>query len=85
MWSKFDRPINIYSSIDHCKDKAEYIRHGTKWNVVENNIKTLMLEPNVNLQISTTVTLLNYLTLDDFYKYMLWINAEAIGKSTLNI
>ena len=52
------------------EEKAEYIRHGTKWNVVEDNIKTLMLEPNVNLQISTTVTLLNYLTLDDFYKFV---------------
>ena len=84
MWSKFDRPVNIYSSIDHCGDKAEYIRHGTKWNVIEKNIKTLMMEPNINLQISTTVTLLNYLTLDDFYKYMLGLGLMPGGDWQLN-
>ena len=29
------------------------------------------MEPNVNLQISTTVSMLNYLTLEEFYLYML--------------
>ena len=71
LWSKFDNPVDVYSSIDHYGERAEYIRSGTKWDKVENNIKRLLLEPNVNLQISTTVTVLNYLTLDDFYIYML--------------
>lgn len=71
LWSKFDNPVDVYSSIDHYGERAEYIRNGTKWDKVENNIKRLLLEPNVNLQISTTVTLLNYLTLDEFYLYML--------------
>lgn len=71
LWSQFEKPVDVYSSIDHYGERAEYIRNGTKWEDVENNIKTLLMEPNVNLQISTTVSMLNYLTLEEFYLYML--------------
>ena len=41
LWQHFDKPIQIYASIDHIGDKAEYIRHGTKWMTIERNLKKL--------------------------------------------
>ena len=84
MWEQFDHPVNIYSSIDHCDERAEYIRSGTKWADIEQNIKTLLLEPNVNLQISSTVSMLNYPTLEDFYKKMLQTGLMPGGDWQLN-
>jgi hypothetical protein len=84
LWEQFDHPVNVYSSIDHCEERAEYIRHGTKWNDIEANIKTLSLEPNVNLQISSTVSMLNYTTLEQFYKRMLSTGLMPGGDWQLN-
>ena len=84
LWEQFDGPVNIYSSIDHCDERAEYIRHGTKWPDIEKNIKTLLLEPNVNLQISSTVSMLNYTTLEPFYKKMMKAGLMPGGDWQLN-
>jgi hypothetical protein len=29
--------VDIYASIDHYGERAEYIRHGTDWGLVESN------------------------------------------------
>lgn len=84
LWEQFDHPVNIYSSIDHCEERAEYIRSGTKWPDIEKNIKTLLLEPNVNLQISSTVSMLNYPTLEYFFKKMLTTGLMPGGDWQLN-
>jgi len=84
LWEQFDNPVNVYSSIDHCEERAEYIRSGTKWPDIEKNIKTLLLEPNVNLQISSTVSMLNYPTLEYFYKKMLSTGLMPGGDWQLN-
>ena len=84
LWEQFDHPVNVYSSIDHCEERAEYIRHGTKWKDIEANIKTLSLEPNVNLQISSTISMLNYTTLEQFYKKMLSAGLMPGGDWQLN-
>ena len=84
LWEQFDNPVNVYSSIDHCDERAEYIRSGTKWPDIEKNIKTLLLEPNVNLQISSTVSILNYITLEHFYKKMLSAGLMPGGDWQLN-
>ena len=84
LWEQFDHPVNVYSSIDHCEERAEYIRNGTKWNDIETNIKRLLLEPNVNLQISSTVSMLNYVTLEQFFKKMLTTGLMPGGDWQLN-
>ena len=84
LWEKFDNPVNVYSSIDHCEERAEYIRSGTKWQDIEKNIKTLLIEPNVNLQISSTVSMLNYPTLEYFYRKMLSTGLMPGGDWQLN-
>lgn len=69
-WEQFDKNINLFASIDHYGMKAEYIRTGTNWNKIEENIKTLKQTPNTHLGFTTTITNLNVVTLGDFFVYM---------------
>ena len=69
LWRHFDK-VNVFASIDHYGKKAEYIRHGTDWSVVENNFKILKSEPNIQMQINTVVSVFNLLSLNEFYDYL---------------
>jgi hypothetical protein len=71
LWKHFTRPIEVYASVDHVKERAEYIRHGTDWGVVENNFWLVKREPNVSLQLNTVLSAFNYLTIDQFYGYLI--------------
>ena len=35
LWKHFSQPIQVYASIDHIGDRAEYIRSGTNWKTIE--------------------------------------------------
>lgn len=70
LWSYFTNPIEVWASIDHIKEKAEYIRHGTDWNRVEKNLIQLSKTKNVKLSTNTVVSIFNYLTLDDLYYHL---------------
>ena len=71
LWQHFDKPIQIYASIDHMGDKAEYIRHGTKWKTIETNLKKLKKAQNIIFQVNTVYSIFNALTISHFYKYMI--------------
>lgn len=71
LWSKFDNPIDIYASIDHYGERAEYIRHGTDWKVVEENFLKAKKTDFIQIQINTVLSVFNYLTIFDFYKYLI--------------
>lgn len=71
LWRHFDKNIELYASIDHVKERAEYIRHGTDWGVIENNFLLVKQQPNVSVCINTVLTLFNYLTIDQFYEYLI--------------
>jgi len=71
LWQHFDKPIQIYASIDHMGEKAEYIRHGTKWKTIETNLKKLKKSPNIIFQVNTVYSIFNALTISHFYKYMI--------------
>ena len=71
LWQHFDKPIQIYASIDHMGDKAEYIRHGTKWKTIETNLKKLKKAQNIRFQVNTVYSIFNALTISHFYKYMI--------------
>jgi MoaA/NifB/PqqE/SkfB family radical SAM enzyme len=71
MWKKFSN-VYIGASLDSWGPRAEYIRHGTIWNVVEQNIKTVREQaPHVDMQTNTVVSILNIKTLTEFIDYML--------------
>ena len=67
LWRKFDR-VKISCSIDDLGDRNHYIRYPTKWNDVEKNFLRLKKE-NFELDITQTVSWMNYSTLDDFYNF----------------
>jgi MoaA/NifB/PqqE/SkfB family radical SAM enzyme len=71
LWSNFEHPIEVYASIDHVGAKAEYIRNGTDWETVEENFMKVKNTPNVVTQINSVLSIFNYLTIDEFYKYLI--------------
>jgi radical SAM protein with 4Fe4S-binding SPASM domain len=62
-WNKF-KNIRVGASIDAGGDVAEYIRHGTKWEDIENNlIKIKQHSPHVNFTVTSTVGFMNVISL----------------------
>lgn len=70
LWKCFTNGVEIYASIDHYGERAEYIRHGTDWSTVESNLKLAKNIPYIHTQLNTVVSLYNYVTFDDFYQYL---------------
>lgn len=70
LWRYFDTKVDVYASIDHYGERAEYIRHGTNWGEVESNIKKLIDHTNVAISFNTVYSLFNALTIDQFYHYL---------------
>jgi len=71
IWKNFKMPIQIYASIDHYGERAEYLRHGTDWGVIESNFLTIKQQSNINLSINTVLSAFNLLTIDKFYNYLI--------------
>ena len=70
LWSRFKK-VEISASIDHYGEKAEYIRFGTDWDVVESNLKKIRNLDYIDYQYNTVLSVFNYCTLDDFYNYLI--------------
>lgn len=70
LWKHFDR-VELSCSIDHFGDRAELMRHGTNWDKVLNNLKVFRSLDCVNFQLNTVLSVFNYMTLVEFYDYMI--------------
>lgn len=73
LWNKFS-DVNVLASLDSWGTRAEYIREGTDWNTVEQNIKNINLNSNIKLQSTTVVSIFNILTITDFLDYLFETN-----------
>ena len=62
--------MQIYASVDHYGERAEYIRHGTDWAVIEENFLLAKKSPYIQLQMNTVLSLYNYTTFLEFYQYL---------------
>lgn len=79
LWKKFNN-VYVGASLDSWGKRAEYIRHGTKWNVIEDNINRIRKEtPHVNLQTNTVVSIFNIYTLPEFINYLIDNNLVDIN------
>lgn len=59
LWKQFSN-INIGASLDAEGAVAEYVRHGTDWDVIELNLNLVKSQcPHVNFTVTSTVGLLN--------------------------
>ncbi len=57
-WKKWDKNVEIWTSIDETGERAELIRSGTKWENVEKNIKTLVKQ-GIFIKTAITVNAMN--------------------------
>ena len=82
-WRKFSS-VAVGASLDAMGARAEYIRKGTDWAVVEAN-RRQMLEicPNVDFYISPTLSILNAWHLPDFHQA--WVDQGLIRPQDLNV
>jgi hypothetical protein len=70
LWKNFKKGVDVYASVDHCGERAEYIRHGTDWGVVESNFKLVKKTPFIKLHMNTVLSVFNVLTINEFYQYL---------------
>ena len=70
LWKHFDN-IDVSASIDHIGERAEYIRTGTDWGVVESNLQKINKVDNVTLSVNTVLSIFNYATLPMLYDYLI--------------
>jgi radical SAM protein with 4Fe4S-binding SPASM domain len=82
-WKKF-HSVAVGASLDAMGPRAEYIRKGTDWAVVEEN-RRRMLEicPEVDFYISPTLSIMNAWHLPDFHRA--WVEQGLIRAQDLNV
>jgi organic radical activating enzyme len=82
-WKQFDS-VAVGASLDASGARAEYIRKGTDWAVVEQNRRKMIeICPEVDFYISPTLSIMNALHLPDFHRD--WVEQGLIRAQDLNI
>lgn len=82
-WRKFDS-VAVGASLDAMGPRAEYIRKGTDWDIVERNrMKMLETCPDVDFYVSPTLSIMNAWHLPDFHKN--WVERGFIKAQDLNV
>jgi sulfatase maturation enzyme AslB (radical SAM superfamily) len=76
LWNKF-KSVTIHCSIDDLGERNSYIRHGSKWDAVFNNFLRLKKE-KFNVEITQTISFMNYANLANFYKLFTLENLTPI-------
>jgi MoaA/NifB/PqqE/SkfB family radical SAM enzyme len=83
MWSKF-RMVSLGISIDDLGPRAEYFRHGTKWEVIERNmIKLRDNYKNIHLYVNCTVNIMNVYYLPELFNHL--TQNKIINPNSFNI
>lgn len=82
-WNQFSN-VSVNASIDASDGVAEYVRHGTIWtDIVENICAIKKHAPNVHLKITSTVS---FLTIENLIKLQTnWINEKLFKASDLQL
>jgi organic radical activating enzyme len=82
-WKKF-HSVAVGASLDDMGNRAQYIRKGTNWAVVEQNRRDMMATcPNVDFYISPTLSIMNAMHLPDFHQN--WVDQGLIRAQDLNV
>jgi len=82
-WKLFDS-VSIGASLDDSGARAEYIRKGTEWAVIEQNRRKMMeICPNVDFYISPTLSIMNAWSLPDFHRD--WVERGLLKPQDLNV
>jgi len=82
-WKQF-KSVAIGASLDAMGARAEYIRKGTDWAVVEKNRREMLeICPEVDFYISATLSIMNALHLPQFHRS--WVQQGLIQPQDFNI
>jgi organic radical activating enzyme len=82
-WKKF-KSVAVGASLDDSGARGEYIRKGTKWNVVEENRRRMMDTcPDVDFYISPTLSIMNAWHLPEFHRD--WVDRGLLRPQDLNV
>jgi radical SAM protein with 4Fe4S-binding SPASM domain len=82
-WRKF-KSVAVGASLDAMGPRAEYIRKGTDWAVVESNRRQMMETcPEVDFYISPTLSIMNAMHLPDFHRD--WVDQGLLKPQDLNV
>ena len=82
-WRQFDS-VAVGASLDDMGPRAEYIRKGTDWTVVEQNRRDMMAVcPDVDFYISPTLSIMNAHHLPNFHRH--WVEQGLICAQDLNV
>ena len=80
LWKQFKKVV-LGVSIDAVGPRAEYIRHGMKWHVIEENLKKLKQycrdQGNLFFYFSPTVSLQNIHHMTDMHRYLVENNCMS--------
>jgi organic radical activating enzyme len=82
-WKQFDS-VAVGASLDDAGPRAEYIRKGTDWAVVENNRQEMLaICPDVDFYISPTLSIMNAWSMIDFHQD--WVKKGLIKPQDINV
>lgn len=82
LWNQFPF-ILLFLSIDSFGKRAEYIRTGTDWNVIKENIKKIRKEcPHIKIETTNVISVFNVYTIPDYLDYM--FENDLFDKDTYN-
>jgi len=82
LWKHFSN-VQVYASLDSWGDRAEYIREGTNWKIIEDNLRLIKQQiPHVQLYTTTVVSSFNVSTLPEFFTYI--IESKLFNINNLN-
>lgn len=85
LWSRF-KEVAISISIDDIGKRAEYFRHGTNWKKIEENISTLKeRNPQIDLYINCTVSIMNVYYLPEIFDYLMLNNFVLPDRFRINL
>jgi len=88
LWKHFPN-IQIGASLDSWGARAEYIREGTDWELIKDNLRSIKQHvPQVQLYITTVVSAFNVSTLPEFFNHMLesnLFNIKDLASSVYNL
>lgn len=85
LWQQF-RSVEVGVSLDDIGPRAEYFRHGTKWEVIDKNLKALRdNHKNVYTYINCTISLLNVYYLPELYDYIIEEKVSSTQRIVINL
>jgi phage FluMu protein Com len=84
-WVKF-KNIRLGLSLDAGWEHLSYIRHGSKWEVVLDNLKYIVSKcPHVYMQFSPTISILNAFHISKLHKFLVEQNIIKLNNIYFNI